>query len=158
MRCPSCGHSEDRVVDSRSTREGAATRRRRECLQCSHRYTTYEYVEKAPTLVVKKDGRRVPFDRDKLVGGIIHACQKRPVSREEIDHLVARVESRVFSGAADEIPSRDIGEAVMVELQDLDEIAYVRFASVYRSFRDVNQFMDELRVLLDRPPEREPES
>lgn len=107
---------------------------------------------------MKKDGRRVPFDRDKLVGGIIHACQKRPVSREEIDHLVARVESRVFSGAADEIPSRDIGEAVMVELQDLDEIAYVRFASVYRSFRDVNQFMDELRVLLDRPPEREPES
>ena len=153
MLCPACSHDQDRVVDSRSTREGAAIRRRRECLSCGHRYTTYEYVERAPVLVAKKDGRRVPYDREKLLDGVISACQKRPVSREQIDALADRVESRIFSGVQDEVESQEIGEAVMDELEELDEVAYVRFASVYRSFRNVNQFMQELRSLLERHPD-----
>jgi transcriptional repressor NrdR len=153
MRCPHCGHLQDRVVDSRTTREGAATRRRRECLQCGQRYTTYEYIERAPVLVIKKDGRRVPFDREKVLGGVLRACEKRKISREELDALVDRVESRVQSQAREEVSSREIGVAVMDELESLDEVAYVRFASVYRSFRNVNQFMDELRSLLERQPE-----
>lgn len=138
------------MVDSRSTREGAAVRRRRECLACGHRFTTYEYVERAPVLVVKKDGRRVPYDRERIVNGLIRACQKRPVSREQMDSLVERVEGRIFSQARDEVSSREIGQCVMSELEELDDIAYVRFASVYRSFRDLNQFMDELNLLLER--------
>lgn len=157
MRCPVCEHDEDRVVDSRSTREGAAIRRRRECLSCQHRYTTYEYVERAPVLVVKKDGRRVAYDREKLLSGLMRACQKRPVSREQMDRVVARVEAHVLGGAADEVQSRALGEAVMAELEDLDEIAYVRFASVYRSFRNVNQFMEELKDLLERQPDPQEE-
>jgi transcriptional repressor NrdR len=141
---------EDRVVDSRSTREGAAIRRRRECVDCGHRFTTYEYVERAPILIEKKDGQRVPYEREKILTGVMAACQKRPISREQMDDLIARVEQRLFAGARDEISSREIGEAIMGELEELDEIAYVRFASVYRSFRNVNQFMDELRILLDR--------
>lgn len=137
-------------MDSRSTREGAATRRRRECLECGNRYTTYEYIERAPVLVIKKDGRRVPFDREKVLAGVLRACEKRRVSREDIDALVAKVESRVLSSAREEVSSREIGVAVMDELEELDEVAYVRFASVYRSFRNVNQFMDELRSLLER--------
>ncbi|RKZ18520.1 transcriptional regulator NrdR [bacterium] len=152
MLCPACNHDQDRVVDSRATREGAAIRRRRECLGCGHRFTTYEYVERAPVLVAKKDGRRVPYDREKLLDGVISACQKRPVSREQIDSLAARVEARIFSGVRDEVESQEIGEAVMDELEELDEVAYVRFASVYRSFRNVNQFMHELRSLLERHP------
>lgn len=152
MRCPSCGHDQDKVVDSRSTREGAAIRRRRECLQCQHRFTTYEYVERGVALVVKKDGRRVSYEREKIVDGVLRACEKRPVSREQIDRLVDRVESRIFEVARDEVRSEEIGAAVMDELEELDEVAYVRFASVYRSFRNVNQFMDELRALLDRQP------
>jgi transcriptional repressor NrdR len=155
MLCPSCGHAEDRVVDSRSTREGAAIRRRRECVNCAHRFTTYEYVERAPVLVVKKDGRRVPYEREKILTGVMAACQKRPISREQMDDLIARVELRLIAGARDEISSGEIGEAIMGELEELDEIAYVRFASVYRSFRNVNQFMDELRILLDRNTEQE---
>ncbi|HEX9639722.1 MAG TPA: transcriptional regulator NrdR [Candidatus Krumholzibacteria bacterium] len=154
MLCPSCGHAEDRVVDSRSTREGAAIRRRRECVNCSHRFTTYEYVERAPILVIKKDGRRVPYEREKILTGVMAACQKRPISREQMDDLIASVEMRLIAGARDEISSREIGEAIMGELEELDEIAYVRFASVYRSFRNVNQFMDELRILLDRNGEQ----
>lgn len=150
MRCPHCGHGHDRVVDSRATREGAATRRRRECLDCGSRFTTYEYIERAPVLVIKKDGRRVPFDREKVLAGVLRACEKRRVSREDIDALVAKVESRVLSSAREEVSSREIGVAVMDELESLDEVAYVRFASVYRSFRNVNQFMDELRSLLER--------
>lgn len=137
-------------MDSRATREGAATRRRRECLECGNRYTTYEYIERAPVLVIKKDGRRVPFDREKILAGVLRACEKRRVSREDIDALVATVESRVLSSAREEVSSREIGVAVMDELEGLDEVAYVRFASVYRSFRNVNQFMDELRSLLER--------
>lgn len=150
MKCPSCGHGQDRVVDSRSTREGAAIRRRRECLECQTRFTTYEYVESTPALVVKKDGRRVPFDREKVIGGVMRACEKRAISREQIDRLADRVAARLFSKARDEVSSTEIGEAVMDELEELDEVAYVRFASVYRSFRNVNQFMDELRSILDR--------
>ncbi len=152
MRCPGCGHDHDRVVDSRSTREGAAIRRRRECLGCGTRFTTYEYIERGAALIAKKDGRRDSYDRQKIVNGVLRACEKRPVSREQIDRLVDRVEARVFEKARDEVSSREIGEAVMDELEELDEVAYVRFASVYRSFRNVNQFMDELRGLLDRQP------
>ena len=147
MRCPACGHEDDKVVDSRSVRDGMGVRRRRECAGCHHRYTTYEFVEQTPTLVVKKDGRREPYDRDRVLTGLIKACEKRPVSRQQLEELVEAVESAVVDGRS-EVPSRDIGEAVMNRLQDLDEVAYVRFASVYRSFRDVNQFMEELRCLL----------
>ncbi len=150
MRCPNCGHLEDKVVDSRSTKEGAAIRRRRECLGCGHRFTTYEYVERTSALVVKKDGRRQTYDRDRLLAGILQACHKRPVTREEIDALADRVEARIFAPAREEIPSQEIGEVVMEELERLDHVAYVRFASVYRSFRNVSQFMDELRGLLER--------
>ena len=156
MLGPACSHDQDRVVDSRSTREGAAIRRRRECLACGHRFTTYEYVERIPALVSKKDGRRVPYDRQKLLDGVISACQKRPVSREQIDALADRVEARIFSGVREEVESQEIGEAVMDELEELDEVAYVRFASVYRSFRNVNQFMQELRSILDRHPGQAP--
>ena len=157
MRCPKCEHQEDKVVDSRSTREGSAIRRRRECLGCAHRFTTYEYVERASALVVKKDGRRQQYDRDRIVTGVMQACQKRPVSREQIDSLADRVEARIFSRATEEIRSDDIGEAVMIELEELDDVAYVRFASVYRSFRNVSQFMDELRLLLERHEARDRE-
>ena len=150
MLCPSCGHAEDRVVDSRSTREGAAIRRRRECVDCGHRFTTYEYVERAPMLVMKKDGRRVPYEREKTLTGVMAACQKRPISREQMDDLIARVELRLFAGARDEITSREIGEAIMGELEELDEIAYVRFASVYRNFREAQDFEDFVGVLSER--------
>jgi len=150
MRCPNCGHLEDKVVDSRSTKEGAAIRRRRECLGCGHRFTTYEYVERTSALVVKKDGRRQTYDRDRLLAGVLQACHKRPVTREQIDVLADRVEARIFAPAREEIPSDEIGEAVMEELEKIDDVAYVRFASVYRSFRNVSQFMDELRGLLER--------
>jgi len=161
MRCPSCGEDQDRVVDSRSTREGAAIRRRRECLGCGARFTTYEYVERSAASVAKKDGRRVSFDREKVVNGVLRACEKRPVSRDQIDRLVDRVEARLFSAARDEVSSEEIGEAVMDELEELDEVAYIRFASVYRSFRNVSQFMEELRSILERhpgaiPPRAEP--
>ena len=150
MRCPNCGNLEDRVVDSRSTKEGSAIRRRRECVSCSHRYTTYEYVERTSALVVKKDGRRQTYDRDRLLAGVIQACHKRPVSRAEIDALADRVEATVFAPAREEIPSEEIGRAVMEELEKLDDVAYLRFASVYRSFQSASQFMDELRSLLKR--------
>jgi transcriptional repressor NrdR len=149
MRCPACGHEDDKVIDSRSVRDGQAVRRRRECTHCRHRYTTYEFVEQAAVLVVKKDGRREPYSRDRVLAGLIKACEKRPISRERLEELVDEVERSVFADARSEVTSRDIGEAVMNRLQSLDEVAYVRFASVYRSFRDLNQFMDELRGLLE---------
>lgn len=155
MRCPSCGHEGDRVIDSRSVREGQAVRRRRECLECRSRYTTYEFVEQAAVLVIKKDGRREPYARDRVLAGLIKACEKRPISRQQLEDLVDEVERQVLGDARSEVSSRDIGEAVMNRLQDLDEVAYVRFASVYRSFRDLNQFMDELRGLLEEK-RREP--
>jgi transcriptional repressor NrdR len=149
MRCPACGREGDKVIDSRSVREGQAVRRRRECAQCQHRYTTYEVVERAAVLVVKKDGRREPYDRDRVLTGLIKACEKRPISRAQLEELVDDVERAVLEDARNEVSSRDIGEAVMDRLQRLDEVAYVRFASVYRSFHDLNQFMDTLRSLLE---------
>lgn len=149
MRCPTCGHEGDKVVDSRAVRDGQGVRRRRECSKCSHRYTTYEFVEQTPVLVVKKDGRREAYSRDRVLAGLIKACEKRPISRARLEDLADEVERAVIGDARSEVSSRDIGEAVMDRLQSLDEVAYVRFASVYRSFRDVNQFMEELRALLE---------
>ena len=136
------------MVDSRPVRDGLGVRRRRECTGCHQRYTTYEFVENTPVLVVKKDGRRQPYERDRLLTGLVKACEKRPISRQQIEDLVDEVERTLLADGKSEIASRDIGEAVMNRLQTLDEVAYVRFASVYRSFRDVNQFMEELRDLL----------
>jgi transcriptional repressor NrdR len=147
MRCPYCGHLEDRVVDSREAQDGHATRRRRECLGCARRFTTYERIEDVLPQVVKKDGRREAFDREKIVEGVATACQKRPVSAEQIEALVAGVERQVQELGEREIRTTVIGEAVMQRLRNLDEVAYVRFASVYRAFRDVGEFMTELEGL-----------
>jgi transcriptional repressor NrdR len=155
MRGPACGHEDDKVIDSRSVRDGQGVRRRRECAACQHRYTTYEFVERASVLVVKKDGRREPYERDRVLAGLIKACEKRPISRAQLEELVDDVERTVLADVRNEVASRDIGEAVMNRLQALDEVAYVRFASVYRSFRDLNQFMEALRSLLQEK-RREP--
>ncbi len=147
MRCPYCGHSEDRVVDSREAQEGEVTRRRRECLGCTRRFTTYERIEDVLPHVVKKDGRREAFDRAKIVDGVATACQKRPVSAEQIEALVTAVERQIQELGEREIRTAAIGEAVMQRLRRLDEVAYVRFASVYRAFRDVGEFMTEVEGL-----------
>jgi transcriptional repressor NrdR len=147
MRCPYCGHAEDKVVDSREAQDGQATRRRRECLGCARRFTTYERIEEVLPQVVKKDGRREPFDRTKIVDGVEIACQKRPVSTEQIEALVSGVERDLQELGEREIRTSVIGEAVMRRLRELDEVAYVRFASVYRAFRDVGEFMTELAGL-----------
>jgi transcriptional repressor NrdR len=148
MRCPFCTHQEDKVVDSRSSREGIVIRRRRECIGCQRRYTTYERVEEVLPLVVKKDGRREPFDRTKILQGLKKACEKRPVGLSVIEEVVDRVEKKMLEMGEPEIPSRVIGEEVMTQLHGVDQVAYVRFASVYREFKDVTQFMDELTGLL----------
>ncbi len=153
MRCPSCQQDDDRVIDSRSAREGMAVRRRRECLRCGERFTTFEAVEDKPFLVVKRDGDRVTFDRGKIISGLARACEKRPVSLDEMEGVANAVERKLYEGVPREIPSVEIGELVMTELRNLDEVAYVRFASVYRSFRDVDEFMLELRTLLSRKEE-----
>ena len=150
MRCPSCGHEEDKVVDSRSTKENAAVRRRRECLECGHRFTTYEYIEHAPVMVVKKDGRREHFSREKILNGLLRACEKRSVPRDTLEKLVNEVERTVCNSVRDEIPTSEIGNEVMNRLAHIDQVAYVRFASVYRDFKDVTQFLDELRNLLEK--------
>jgi transcriptional repressor NrdR len=147
MRCPFCGHVEDRVVDSRETQDGQATRRRRECLACQRRFTTYERIEEVLPAVVKKDGRREAFDRAKILHGLERACQKRPVSAEQIQALASAVERQLQESGEKEVPSRTIGEALMARLRELDPVAYVRFASVYRSFEDVGDFMSELAGL-----------
>jgi len=152
VRCPWCGHPEDRVVDSREAQEGQATRRRRECAGCGRRFTTYERIEEILPQVVKKDGRREAFDRKKIVEGVARACQKRPVSAEEVEALVAGVERELQELGEREIRTAAIGEAVMRRLRALDEVAYVRFASVYRAFRDVNEFMSELEELVKKGP------
>jgi transcriptional repressor NrdR len=154
MRCPYCGHLEDRVVDSRDAQEGLATRRRRECIGCARRYTTYERVEDVVPQVVKKDGRREAFDRRKIVEGLLRACQKRPISREQVDDLVSSVERRVQEFGEREVASHVLGEAVMERLRELDQVAYVRFASVYRAFEDVGEFMSELEGLARAPAGR----
>ncbi len=148
MKCPFCGHLEDKVVDSREAKEGDAIRRRRECLRCRRRFTTYEHIEDVLPVVVKKDGRREPFDRNKILGGLKKACEKRPVAMDVLEEIVSRIEKRAQESGEKEIPSSMIGSEVMRELQMLDEVAYVRFASVYREFKGINEFMDELKDLL----------
>ena len=154
MRCPRCGFEEDKVVDSRTTKEGEAIRRRRECLQCAFRFTTYEYIERAPMMVVKRDGRREQYSREKLLTGLLKACEKRPVSHEQLEKVVDEIEASIFGKFKNEVKSTELGNLVIEKLQGLDEIAYVRFASVYRQFKDINQFMSEVRGLLDRQKER----
>ncbi len=149
MRCPGCSSLDNKVVDSRTARDGDAIRRRRECLSCGARFTTYEYVERTPVLVIKKDGRREPFRREKVADGVTKACEKRPVPREEIEALLDRVENAIQALGQSEVESREIGEIVMEELARIDQISYVRFASVYREFRDVRHFLDEIRGLLE---------
>jgi transcriptional repressor NrdR len=151
MKCPQCGYHEDKVVDSRTTKDGEAIRRRRECMQCGKRYTTYEYIERAPAIVVKKDGRREQYDRDKILTGLIKACEKRSISRKQLEKLLEEVESATFGKFRNEVKTSDLGNEVIDRLQQLDEVAYVRFASVYRQFKDINQFMKELKTLLDKP-------
>lgn len=149
MKCPFCQFMESKVLDSRPTDEGQAIRRRRECIQCSKRFTTYENIEEIPIIVVKKDGNRQTFDRNKLLNGIIKSCEKRPVSINTIDNLVFSIEKTLSNSLEKEITSEEIGEMVMNGLKDIDEVAYVRFASVYRQFKDLNSFMDELKTILD---------
>lgn len=149
MKCPFCGHAKDKVVDSRETGAGDSIRRRRECLQCGRRFTSYERVEEIPYFVVKKDGRREPFDRGKLLAGLHRACEKRPVSAKALQAIADEIEQMVSDSSEREVDSRRIGERVMERLRDLDKVAYVRFASVYRQFEDVQEFMAELRELLE---------
>nr|WP_320132906.1 transcriptional regulator NrdR [uncultured Holophaga sp.] len=148
MRCPFCGHHEDKVVDSRESREGDSIRRRRECLKCGRRFTSYERVEEVPLLIVKKDGRREPFDRQKLMRGIMAACQKRPVSLTQQEELVGDIQARLLEHPDREIASRDLGELVMDALKALDSVAYVRFASVYRQFKDLPDFVKALEGMM----------
>jgi transcriptional repressor NrdR len=150
MRCPYCGYKEDKVVDSRSTAEESAVRRRRECLKCGKRFTTYEYIEEVSLMVIKKDGRREPFDRKKILAGIMKACEKRPVSIEKMEEIITQVERAVQKKSDREVLSSRIGELVMEKLKTLDDVAYVRFASVYRQFKDVGQFMVELKDILGK--------
>lgn len=148
MKCPFCANAENKVIDSRISKDGNAIRRRRECLACKKRFTTYEFVEESLPVVVKKDGRRETFDRVKILSGIKKACEKRPISINVIENMVERIEQACQEFPAREIPSSLIGERVMAELHDVDGVAYVRFASVYRQFRDVSEFLDELKDLL----------
>ena len=147
MRCPYCNHEEDRVVDSRSCREGMAIRRRRECLNCSKRFTTYEYIENVPLSIIKSDGRREPFDRVKLLDKVQLACYKTTISAEQIEQLLDRVETELGNLNEKEIPAKQIGELVMEHLRGLNDVAYVRFASVYRQFKDKSDIMRELEQL-----------
>ncbi len=148
MRCPYCGYLESRVIDSRPAEEGATIRRRRECLSCQKRFTTYEIMERLPLVVVKKDGSRQTFDKQKVVNGMIRACEKRPVSVSEIQRLADEIEQELQNSLDREISSERVGELVMDKLKELDEVAYVRFASVYRQFKDINTFMEALTKLL----------
>ena len=157
MRCPKCAGQEDRVIDSRSSKEGATIRRRRECLACEHRFTTYEEIEHELLVIIKRDGRREPFSRDKLVAGIKRACQKRPVSEEDIANAVERIVSSLAATFDREVPAHEIGARVIEELRTLDPVAYIRFASIYRQFEEVTDFVEEARRLasLPRPDKRQ---
>ena len=150
MKCPFCGHIEDKVIDSRSSNEDKSVRRRRECIKCKKRFTTYEYIEEIPLMVIKKDGRRESFDRNKIISGIRKACEKRPVSIEKIEAVVDKVEKELQKTFDKEVKAQAVGELVMDHLHKLDEVAYVRFASVYRQFKDINHFMKELKDLLGK--------
>lgn len=147
MRCPYCGFEQDKVVDSRSSKEGRAVRRRRECLKCSKRFTTYEYIENFPLTVVKNDLRREPYNREKLLQGILMACKKRPIGMKKIESIVDKIEDKIDKLSKTEIHSNEIGEYVIAELYSLDDVAYVRFASVYRKFEDRDEFVNEVKGL-----------
>lgn len=148
MRCPYCGYSESKVIDSRPTDEGERIRRRRECLNCAKRFTTYEVIETVPVVVIKKDRSREAFDRNKLLNGLLRACEKRPVSLDTLEHIVDEIENMLQNSLDREVPSSLIGKYAMEKLKDVDEVAYVRFASVYRQFKDINTFMDELNRMI----------
>jgi len=148
MKCPACSYTESKVLDSRPVDDGCAIRRRRECLHCQRRFTTYERLEEIPVVVIKKDGSRQVFDRTKLLNGVVRACEKRPVAFSDMEALVSDVEAAIGALVENEIPTARIGEMVMERLKALDEVAYVRFASVYRRFKDINTFMEELELLL----------
>ncbi|HAV00187.1 MAG: transcriptional repressor NrdR [Lachnospiraceae bacterium] len=150
MKCPFCGHENTRVIDSRPAEDNNSIRRRRVCDECEKRFTTYEKIETIPLIIIKKDNNRETYDRTKIEGGILRACHKRPVSASQISHMVDEVETEIFNYEDKEIPSEAIGELVMKKLQELDAVAYVRFASVYREFKDVNTFMEELKKMLDK--------
>lgn len=150
MKCPFCGYAGTKVLDSRPANENKSIRRRRECEQCIRRFTTFEMIEETPLMVIKKDGSREEFSRDKILRGLIRACEKRPVSVEHLERIVSQVENSLRNTAATEVESHDIGELVMEQLYPVDEVAYVRFASVYRQFKDINMFMKELKVLLSK--------
>ncbi|MBR7070946.1 MAG: transcriptional regulator NrdR [Clostridia bacterium] len=150
MKCPFCGYEESKVVDSRPTDEGERIRRRRECLQCGKRFTTYEMIESLPIIVIKKDGSRETFDREKLLNGLLRACEKRPVSFDALEHTVDEIETVLQNSLDREVSSEHIGELVMEKLKGLDEVTYVRFASVYRQFKDIETFMQELTKLLKK--------
>jgi transcriptional repressor NrdR len=149
MKCPFCSHIEDKVVDSRESKEGEVIRRRRECLSCGKRFTSYERIEQIPNLVVKKDGRRERFDREKILAGLLRACEKRPVPVKTLEAIADRVEGMVQESPDREVPASEIGEFLMERLRELDKVAFVRFASVYREFKDVDQFMSALKGLLE---------
>ncbi len=154
MKCPFCENQEDKVIDSRSSREGNAIRRRRECLKCGKRFTSYERVEELTPMVIKKDGRREPFQADKIRTGLLIACKKRPIGTEKIDEIVDGIEKKLVGLGEKEIPSAVIGEEIMVALKKLDKVAYVRFASVYRQFKDINELMDEVKTLFEPHKEK----
>lgn len=150
MRCPYCGYPESKVIDSRPAEEGATIRRRRECLACQKRFTTYEIMERLPLVVVKRDGSRQTFDKIKIMNGMMRACEKRPVSIEALEKIADEIEQELQNSLEREVSTTEIGEMVMSRLKDLDEVAYVRFASVYRQFKDVNTFLEELQKLIDK--------
>jgi transcriptional repressor NrdR len=150
MKCPFCGNLEDRVIDSRTSKEGNAIRRRRECLKCGKRFTSYERVEDVVPMVVKKDGRREPFDMNKIKQGLLIACKKRPIEIDRLDRIVDDIEKKIMGLGVREVKSSWIGEQIMSELKDLDKVAYVRFASVYRQFKDINDLMDEVKTLFEQ--------
>ena len=151
MRCPKCGCQDDKVIDSRASREGATIRRRRECLGCNHRYTTYEEIEHEGLMVVKRDGRREEFSKEKLLAGLKKACQKRPVSQKSIEDVVEKMVDEITGNFEREVPSMEIGERIMAALRSLDEVAYVRFASVYRRFQEATEFVQEVKKLETKP-------
>ena len=155
MKCPYCDYDDSKVVDSRPTDDNQSIRRRRECLKCKKRFTTYERLEKSPIVVVKKDGTRQSYDRSKLLNGMIRACEKRPVSLSRLEEAVDNIEKKIHNSLEREIKSQDIGEMVMLELKEIDEISYVRFASVYRQFKDINSFIEEIMSIKSEVDEDE---
>src|ERR1700690_1212712 len=154
MKCPFCENIEDRVIDSRTSKEGDSIRRRRECLKCNQRFTSYERVEDVVPMVVKKDGRREPFDMAKIKSGLLISCKKRPIATERLDAIVDIIKKKLVGLGVKEVPSSWIGEQIMTELKDLDKVAYVRFASVYRQFKDINDLMEEVRTLFEHKDEK----